>query len=67
MGQESLGGQVTEALTKMRKPQGPRITAERYDAIIAALREAPDDIAGIAMRFDVNENMIRRLRPRLGR
>ena len=45
-----------------RKPQGPRITAQRYDAIVAALRATPDDVDGIAERFDLGRGVVARLR-----
>jgi hypothetical protein len=46
-----------------KKPRS-RITAKDYDAIIAAIRTAPDRLEEIAQRFDVGAEVVRRLKPK---
>lgn len=42
------------------KKNGPRITAKRREELVAAIREAPDDLEAIAARFDLGRAMVRR-------
>jgi hypothetical protein len=43
-----------------RKKQGPRITPQRHDELIAAIRAAPNDLEAIATRFDLGKDVVRR-------
>lgn len=42
------------------KKAGPRITPQRHDALIAAIRATPNDLEEIAARFDLGINTVRR-------
>lgn len=41
------------------KKPGPRITPERHDEIMAALRAKPSDLECVAERFDISLNLVR--------
>lgn len=59
----SGGGAPKSAIAQKLPPKhpGPRITAKRYDAITAAIRDYPDALPQIAAQFDLGLDTIKRM------